>query len=272
MQVAPYSDSLSLTSLPRKPRQDILYLDTDNRDSGTSLSAPVWTVNGNYQKIVAVWVATASIPVTWYTFTSLNNTFSVTHSTAGTYTVTIPVGTYTYTSFVTALATALASGGITYTVTISVINGLMTVTASAGTFTFNFTGAVLDPVQCPAYAMGFNTASVASVSTVLTSQQFVNMQPFNKLFLQSNFQLNTGRYVSQLPNILQDIIVDQGYAGNIAFGQNSNKSNIPYINYNHGSTWNMNQIQLALLYPDGLPVDLNGQKWAISLVIQSEPQ
>lgn len=121
-------------------------LDADSAYSSNSSSTdwPVFTVaaKGPLQDIVAIKILEVQIPFSYYVFNSVNNTFTITETTGGTKTITIPVGNYTGDSLASALQTAFVTAGTTATYTVAYVSNTSVLTftsnSNSNIFSFNF--------------------------------------------------------------------------------------------------------------------------------------
>ena len=121
-------------------------LDADSAYSSNSLSTdwPVFSVaaKGPLQDIVAIKILEVQIPFSYYVFNSVNNTFTITETTGGTKTITIPVGNYTGDSLASALQTAFVTAGTTATYTVAFVSNTAVLTftsdSNSNIFSFNF--------------------------------------------------------------------------------------------------------------------------------------
>jgi hypothetical protein len=100
--------------------------------SVSALNWPLFLLGRPLTDIASIKILEVQIPFSYYVFTTANNTFKVVITLGGddeptTYTVTIPIGNYTASSFVTNIITALnAATGISWTVTYSNITNKIT--------------------------------------------------------------------------------------------------------------------------------------------------
>jgi len=118
--------------------------------SNSGLAAPTdWPLffvagKGPIEKVVAFKVIEVQIPISWYTFNNVNNTFLLTETGFAAVTVTLPIGNYNALEMTTILASALSTASpnfLTYTVTYSQNTGKFTIFNNAATsvpFTLTF--------------------------------------------------------------------------------------------------------------------------------------
>lgn len=170
--------------------------------SYSSLNWPLFNME-QVQNIAAIKIIAADIPFTYYTFNSNNNTFLLTESDGGgATTVTIPVGNYNSTTFITAAQTALGTASANshaYTITYSSTTGKFTFTSNAGTtktFTLTF-GTTGDPgFTNPRRMIGFNAGSATSnTSQVLVAPNFAMIQGDNYIYINTSVGNGTSNYL-----------------------------------------------------------------------------
>lgn len=117
----------------------------------------------------------ASIPVSFYTVTSSNNTFYWSEGSTA-ITCTLTPGFYTATSLASSLGTAMTSAGTqTYTISYSNITALITITAGSN---FSITMGT-NTTNSLASITGFNTN--LSANTSQTAPNIVNLSPITAL-------------------------------------------------------------------------------------------
>jgi len=165
------------------PYKDVLYISSANRSSGTPNQFSIdlagkFKIPNNYDSIVLL---IASIPKSFYLVTDLNNTFDLIEN-GTTYTVTIPVGNYGFTSLGNQLGaslTAASGNAITYT---AVGN------RQTGKYTFTKTGALATDIDFTdstfANICGFDPELYSFTGATLESVNMVNLQVTTTLQIQ----------------------------------------------------------------------------------------
>jgi len=249
----------------------------------SALDWPVFDFNMNLSNIAALKVISAEIPFSYYVFNSTNNTFILTEAVGGPRVVTIPVGNYTVSTFITALEAALNAASATasmYTVTVSSTTGKITVTSNGGPFTFTFGTSPTDAgITNPRLWMGFNAGSISSTivggSQTIVAPNVFNLTGPNYLYLNSN---RLG------PMVAMDLPVGAARLGSDTSGPQIAKMQ---VNTNPGATifyqdpdplyWfdmeNFATLQRLDLYftmgniPLPSPLQLNGAQFSIKLGI-----
>jgi hypothetical protein len=240
------------------------YINSGNRISGTDGQFKIeipYTFIQDYDKVA---VMAASIPKTFYQVQNGFNTFTLKEGAAN-IAITVPAGTYTRASFMTAMSallTASSSSGFVYTMSIPNIAAApetgkytYTVTGSGSTavgFSFSSQQNIYEQMGFPAQSTTFFT------SGTLVSTNVCNMSAENCLFLHSDicYNADTG------DNILQEI-----YTGGVVYN-----SFVTFTNYN--VEWSAKNIlnkssiyEFSLTDEFGVPINLNGINMTITLVM-----
>jgi hypothetical protein len=174
-------------------------LDADCSFNGASAATdwPSFTVaaKGPLQDVVAVKILEAQIPVSWYVFNSVNNTFVITETTGGAKTITIPVGNYTASQLATSLSTIMTPGSAgtnaTYTVTYDAnLTHKFTFASNSTTNVFTFT-----------FGAGYNVPGVQPNSGNKNPRLWIgfppgdtvsSVQPTNQTIVSPNVALVSG--------------------------------------------------------------------------------
>ena len=195
-----------------------------------------------------------SVPYTWYSVRSTNNSFVFTEG-AGNLTATITPGNYTAAQLVTELKTQLdAAGALTYTVSYSSSTGKLTISAGS-----NFTIESTDASFTAAFT-GFTTdrsgaSSYAADNVLQLTDRYI--------LLKSNVAPND--YVE---NGLRDSImafIPVNVATNEVINYQPNSRQVNYFDPEGKSHSRINSIQFKLEHVDGEKVDLNGVPWTAEL-------
>lgn len=178
--------------------------------SYSTLNWPLYRLE-TLHDIVGFKIISATIPFTYYTINSTNNTFTLTESAGGgATTVTIPVGNYNATTFIAAIQTALNSASantLTYTATYNGTTGKLTFTNTGGgvtTFTFTFGTTGDSGFTNPRLLMGFDAgANTSTTSQSLTAPSAAMIQGDNYIYV--NCSLGNG-----IPNYIPLTITGAG--------------------------------------------------------------
>ncbi len=236
----------------------IFYINSESRDEGTDsdflFSLPVFGDDYTHCSLLQ-----CSIPKSYYLIQDNFNTFTLDEN--GTeFTITIPKGNYSRTSFQTQIQTQLnAVGAYTYTVSVpdttagNPETGKFTFTVSGNGGIqpiFTFTSFLYEP-------MGFEAkSSNAFVGDSLESVNVINLQKENTLFIHSDLCTNGD------DNVLQEI-----YTNNT-----SDYGNIIFLNSNVQESSKRittidNVYRFYLTDENGQAIDLNGRNWVMSLML-----
>jgi hypothetical protein len=139
---------------------------------------------------VTAGVLNAQIPVSFYTINYTNNTLVFKVNTGSILTITLTRGNYNSNSLITALTTAFALLGYTFTIVTDRITGIMTFTSTGNSFTF-YGISTLTPV------LGFTSGTnVSSSGSVLTATYPLNLLGIKRLKVNSS-ALSTVAYDSK---------------------------------------------------------------------------
>lgn len=129
---------------------------------------PLFDLQRPLDNIYAVKILEAQIPVSYYVFTSKNNSFQMTQG-ATTVTITLPIGNYNSTTLVSQLSTLINASGLAATYTVSYDSRLSKLNISNNTSTaFNMTfGATSDlGTTNPRLWLGYNAGINSFLGTV----------------------------------------------------------------------------------------------------------
>lgn len=190
----------------------------------------------------------AEIPASFYNINYTNNTLQIFIS-GSTVNLVIPVGNYDANTLITAIKTAL--GIPSFTITLSVINGVLTFTNPSSFTIFNNAQSKLAPI------LGFTAASNASVFSTLIASFPLNLLGIIRLNINSS-QIISSNYTSKSgsSNMLSTLPVDVASFGLILY---ENKSNVRQIIRNT----DINQIDIQITDQFGNLVNFNNQDWIL---------
>jgi hypothetical protein len=138
------------------------------------------------------------------------------------YTVAIPAGNYTITTFLTAISTAMSSASsLTFTATYSVLTNIITITCSTLTLIF------LSCNNNLYYETGFSTLSTTFALSQVASSTY-DISGLKQIHLISSDLSNYVHIIGQNYNVIASIPVSQAYSSVINFQptQNFVSSNI----------------------------------------------
>jgi hypothetical protein len=142
--------------LYRKVRKT-LHIDSRDRNPLQTQSKYIVTLPDVYDNVYSVSLKSMELPYSWYLFSAVNKNTSFTLvETPTTYTVTIPDGNYTSSTFPLAIKTALntATSSSNYDVTYSSTTNKLTITNSANGFDLEFS--TVDSTTSTYWGLGYN--------------------------------------------------------------------------------------------------------------------
>lgn len=234
------------------------YINSNKRTSGShsDFQYKIDIPTGNYTHVSAVSI---SIPKSFYLVQNNLNTFTVDEN--GTTTIiTIPIGTYTRTSFISTLQTLLNANCLwTYSLTIpetstSAETGKITYTVSDNTDLISSFIFDTNPVY---ELMGFEQGTTnVFINNVLISASVINLQQESTLFI------HTDMVTSSNDNILENVFCENvSNYGNIIYQNNDLIGNSKYISNIQDS------YRFYLTDENDTQIDLNGRNWQLTLII-----
>ena len=193
----------------------------------------------------------ATIPYSFYSISSSDNTFSWGLDGSGVTTYTIPEGNYNVTQIIDVMRSIM---GLAYTVSFSSITSKITITHSTNNFiiyagTFN-------------HIIGFSkSTNTTSVGLTLTSRDCVNLNQIRALNIEVNFptynvnvaQPNNGNIMCTIPVYVAPFSIIS------YFNQNNFRTNL-YVN-------KLDQIQIKIFDNESRLVNMNGINYQMTLQI-----
>lgn len=241
-----------------------LFINSKDRSSGT---ASDFTVSFK-EKILLnpnskfhTYVESAEIPYTFYGINSTNNQFRFSNNGGASFTtITMPTGSHpTDSGFRNSLQNALSNS---ITIAYSSTRGLLTFTHAGGSnFVFDF-----NQLGGNAYSiLGFKERGVYSFTTTLTSTDVVNFwTPYEKLYIRSS--LSTMSYDTSTAS--KSDILEKIQIGNLTPFQHTiyHRATEPYKALLTQQGFDTLYIKLTDIR--GRPIELNGQEWNLSIVIE----
>lgn len=191
----------------------------------------------------------ASIPYSFYSITSIDNTFSWGLVAGAVNTYYIQPGNYNITQLIDVLKVAM---GVSYTITYSSITSKILITHASSNFII--------------YAASFNhiigfskTTNTTSAANLLYGRDCVNLNQIRAINIEVNFptyNINVAQAYNQ--NILATIPVYVAPFSIISYTNNNNFRTNLYVN-------RLDQIQVRIIDNNGLLVDLNGINYQMTL-------
>lgn len=200
----------------------------------------------------------AQIPYSFYVINYTNNIFKYQLGSGTIFTSTIPVGNYTGNSLITALKAALTANGITLTISLSSINGLLTFSHSTTNFTF------YDVANSILSTLGFaSNTNYTSASLTLTCPYPLNLLGIKVLQVRSSIlnMLNYSSVSGGITTLLGTIPVNSTPFGMIEYtdkGQNK-------VSFSNTS---LDEIDVEILDGEtGNFINFNNQDWTMTFCI-----
>jgi len=206
-----------------------------------------------------VTVINAQIPCSFYVINALNNKLVIAGPTITTTTIYVSYGNYNANTLITELESKISAGGLTMTVAINKINGILTF-SSNGFLSYYFTSAstILEILG--------TTSSTIATSTNYTCPYPLNLLGVKKLLIKSTklsvHSVSTFDYASS--NILLTIPSDVSPFSMISYSSQSE------ANKNLLNIRSINEIDINIYDENNNYIDFNNLDWTMTLVISSE--
>ena len=204
-------------------------------------------------------VVNAQIPCSYYVINALNNKLVISGPAITTTTIYVSYGNYNANTLITELQTKLTSGGLTMTIAINKVNGILTF-SSNGFVNYYFTSAstILEILG--------TTSSIIATSTNYTCPYPLNLLGVKKLLIKSTklsvHSVSTIDYASS--NILVTIPSDVSPFSMISYNSQSD------TNKNLLNIRSINEIDINIYDENNNYIDFNNLDWTITLTLSSE--
>jgi len=204
-------------------------------------------------------VINAQIPCSFYVINALNNKLVISGPGITTTTIYVSYGNYNANTLITELQTKITSGGLTMTIAINKVNGILTF-SSNDFVNYYFTSAstILDILG--------TTTSIIATSTNYTCPYPLNLLGVKKLLIKSTklsvHSVSTYDYASS--NILLTIPSDVSPFSMISYNSQSD------ANKNLLNIRSINEIDINIYDENNNYIDFNNLDWTMTLVISSE--
>lgn len=191
----------------------------------------------------------ASIPYSFYSVTSIDNTFTYGIVGGTVFVYTVEPGNYNITQLVNVIKAAM---GASYTVTYNSITSKIRITHTTNNFIIY--------ASSINHILGFSrTTNTTSVANTLTGRDCVNLNQIRALNIECNYptyNVNVAQAYNQ--NILATIPVYVAPFSIITFQNNNNFRTNLYVN-------KLDQIQIRIIDNNGVLVNLNGINYQMTL-------
>ena len=204
-------------------------------------------------------VVNAQIPCSYYVINALNNKLVISGPAITTTTIYVSYGNYNANTLISELVSKLSSGGLTMTISINKINGILTF-SSNGFVNYYFTSAstILEILG--------TTSSIIATSTNYSCPYPLNLLGVKKLLIKSTklsvHSVSTIDYASS--NILVTIPSDVSPFSMISYNSQSD------TNKNLLNIRSINEIDINIYDENNNYIDFNNLDWTITLIISSE--
>jgi hypothetical protein len=191
----------------------------------------------------------ASIPYSFYSITSIDNTFTYGLVGGSVFVYNVEPGNYNITQLVNVIKAAM---GASYTVTYNSITSKIRITHTTNNFIIY--------ASSINHILGFSkTTNTTSVANTLTARDCVNLNQIRALNIECNYptyNVNVAQAYNQ--NILATIPVYVAPFSIITFQNNNNFRTNLYVN-------KLDQIQIRIIDNNGVLVNLNGINYQMTL-------
>ena len=204
-------------------------------------------------------VMNAQIPCSFYVINALNNKLVIAGPTITTTTIYVSYGNYNANSLISELVNKLSLGGLTMSIAINKINGILTF-SSNGFLSYYFTSAstILDILG--------TTSSIIASSTNYTCPYPLNLLGVKKLLIKSTrLSIHSVSSIDySQSNILVSIPADVSPFSMISYiAQSDTHKNLLNVR-------SINEIDINIYDENNNYIDFNNLDWTITLILSSE--
>jgi hypothetical protein len=242
----------------------LLYLDSVNRTSGT-VNDLVFDIHPQIEHVVGYEIVDFDIgknPI--YNITAECNDFRWEDTAANVIDSTIPIGGYTNTELANEMATQMNADAVAvdaYTVVYDAITGKFTITEDSDTFELTTTF-LTDSLYTK---IGFSTAADKTGATSYVGDSLVDINSLYFIYLKSrsitNILLDAPRDAGCLTNSIHRVKID------VPFGGDINKNDIQFPIFINCNSNKLSLIDIQVVDRLGIPVELNGMEWSMTLQV-----
>jgi len=244
------------------------YVNSGTRTTGTATNFRLFTDNSGLQGVKYYTVESVTVPYTWYTIRSGQNTIELTTTIDGVLNVTIPSGNYTALTLAAAIDTQLnlVATGV-FTTTYSSITQKYTISLAGDTF--SITAANLSNGNLWKRA-GFTAAQPAPTASKV-GDIVVTVTGDNKLYVSSKLLGNRDSYDTRLgkfgpSDIIADVLVNVNSEGIV-----HDKKAFSTLQWREWPDKALSNIDLRLHHENANElVDLNGSDWQITILLRTD--
>lgn len=245
MSTSVYEDKIDRVSV---------YIDSKNRASGTNENFVV-TLSEPVERVKNIDVVSIEIPFTFYVVNSSTNTLAFTVG-ATPYTITVTPGNYDVITFTQLLQQLMVAAVAGFSVSYSSSSYKLTF-SNASSFELKYSTSTIAPI------IGLTADSGAGTS--FTCQATINLSGPNYVFVKSTVLVQP-KVRKPFAESKEDTIL---YKSQIPTGPGSTllEKNLFPVPIRYGTRQRIQTFDLSLTDPDGTVLDLNGQRWSMTLVL-----
>jgi hypothetical protein len=231
-----------------------IFIDSKDKTSGSTENFEI-KLEKKIDRVLSVEIVSVEIPYSFYTINSSNNIFKFTDNTPTIYTVTITPGNYDAITFASTLQTAM-----------NLLMAGFTVSYSITTYKLSFSNAsqfnILYSTSTIAEPIGLTADS--TLTTSFTCQGTINLSGPNYIVIESTALSNprvTKAFLSSAPSsAIYKMVVSTGPGTTLI------EKNVFLNPISFGARQGIQTIDLVLKDPNGTVLDLNGQRWSMTIV------
>lgn len=241
-----------------KNEQVLLHLDSSQLSTGTNEDFTI-ILNPSIKRVRSVELISAEIPFSFYIITSSNNSLQFNDGST-TYTINVPVGNYDGTTFAATLKTLMNAVSSSFDVVYSLSTYKIQFTRSAGNFQIFYATSTI--------AMVIGLTANSTVTNNFICQKISNLSGPNYLLINSlaltRPKVTRSYNGTSQSNILYKCPIDVN-PGSIIIQKNTKSEILKFA-----LPQTISDIDLSLKFPDNSIVNLNGQTWSISLLLEKD--
>lgn len=199
----------------------------------------------------------AQIPISFY---NINYTCNVLYYNRGTNkTITMPIGNYTITSFISTLQQSFSTLGDNITITFNQSTGILTFTSASGDFTFYTANTTMFRV------IGFDTGTdYTSSGGILLATNPFNLTTITQISISSDTLVTHSYSTNSVANILFTLSVDKSPFNYLIYNLQQNSSRVILRNRS------IDAISIKLKDEYGNFINFNNQEWNMTLCLNVE--
>lgn len=255
----------------------VIYVSSANRTSGTPDDFTIVDTGDRYTSVpLSIKVKSVTIPYTWYNMTSSNNSFMFTGMSSGPHSFTIPPGNYTGATLATELAKQLniavgggsCSGG--YTVVYDPTTGKFTIASTTENFSINFT-IPNNMAQILGFALVV-TPSAASHTSTTAASLLTDFYVWVCTDLIAGVDNGIANWTGNPPDteqmgIVACVPIKQCFGSLLHYEVPTEYPFYTIVNSAFATETTGRSSRYFLRLPSGAPFSLNGNNWAMEIIL-----